>query len=144
MFERLVFALVVLFTCCLGVSVAGDSQTVAPISSPLIVPFDAWINLGPDSKVLFYSGWANGLFTTTKDPETLALGRCLEKLTFQQIVPMIDKRLADHREGLHNPIGTEIIEAVTATGSPCEGIRPYTGSNGFTVATTQSPRKVPE
>jgi hypothetical protein len=82
-----------------------------------------WINLTPDSKLLFYSGWANGLFTTTKHPGTLALGRCLEKLTFQQILPMIDKRLADHREGLHNPISTELIEAVTATGSPCEGIR---------------------
>jgi hypothetical protein len=144
MFQRLAFALVVLFTCCPGISVAGDSQTVAPIASPLIVPFDAWINFGPDSKVLFYSGWANGLFTNANDPGTLALGRCLEKLTFQQIVPMIDKRLADHREGLHNPISTEIIEAVTATGSPCEGIRPYTGSNGFTAETTPSLRKVPE
>jgi hypothetical protein len=35
---------------------------------------------------------------------------------------MIDKRLADHRDGLHNPISTELIEAVTATGGPCEGI----------------------
>jgi hypothetical protein len=104
-------------------SVAGDSQTVASLPSPLIVPFDIWINLQPDSKVLFYSGWANGLFTNAKDPGTLALGRCLEKLSFQQILPMIDKRLADHREGLHNPISTELIEAVTATGSPCEGIR---------------------
>jgi hypothetical protein len=103
-------------------SVAGDSQTVAPIPSPLIEPFEIWINLKADSKVLFYSGWANGLFTNAKDPETVALGRCLEKLSFQQILPMIDKRLADHREGLHNPISTELIEAVTATGSPCEGI----------------------
>ena len=57
---------------------------------------------------------------------------------------MIDKRLADHREGLHNPISTEIIEALTVTGGPCEGIRPYTGSNGFAVETTPSLRKVPE
>ena len=103
MFQRLAFALVVLFTCCPGMSVAGDSQTVVPLPSPLIVQFDIWGTLKPDSKLAFYSGWANGLFTTTKDSGTLALGRCLEKLSFQQILPMIDKRLADHREGLHNP-----------------------------------------
>src|SRR5580704_7886608 len=135
MFRRLPFALAVLFTCCPGMSLAGNSQTVAPVPSPLIVPFDAWINLGPESKVLFYSGWANGLFTTTKDPGTLALGRCLEKLSFQQILAMIDKRSADRREGFKNPIGTETIEAVTVRGSPGEGIRvSYAGSNGFTVS----------
>jgi hypothetical protein len=46
----------------------------------------------------------------------LALGRCLEKLTFEQILAMVDKRFADHRkdrEGYHNPISTAIIEALT-------------------------------
>jgi hypothetical protein len=88
----------------------------------LIQKFDLWGTLTPDSKLAFYSGWANGLFTTTKDPGTLALGRCLEKLTFQQILAMIDKQYADHREGYKNPISMEFIEAVTVTGSPCEGI----------------------
>ena len=90
--------------------------------SPLIEQFDIWGGLTPDSKLTFYSGWANGLFTTTKDPGTLALGHCLEKLSFKQILAMIDKRFADHREGFHNPISTELIEAVTVTGSPCEDI----------------------
>jgi len=123
MFQRLALALVVLFTCCPSVSVAGDSQTVAPLPSPLIENFDLWGTLPPDSKLAFYSGWANGLFTTTKDPGTLALGRCLEKLSFEQILAIVDKRYADHREGFKNPISTELIEAVTVTGSPCEGIR---------------------
>jgi hypothetical protein len=94
----------------------GDLQTVVPLPSPLIQKFDLWGTLTPDSKLAFYSGWANGLFTTTKDPGTLALGRCLEKLTFEQILAMVDKRFADHRkdrEGYHNPISTEIIEALT-------------------------------
>src|ERR1700685_3293100 len=98
MSQRLAFALVFLLTCCPGMSVAGDSQTVGPLPSPLIEPFDILVSLTPQRKLFFYSGWANGLFTTTKDPGTLALGRCVEKLTFQQILPMIDKRLADHRE----------------------------------------------
>jgi hypothetical protein len=122
MFQRLAFALVVLFTCCPGMSVAGDSQTVVPLPSPLIQKFDLCGNLSPESKLFFYSGWARGLFTTTKDPGTLALGRCLEKLNFQQILAMIDKRYANHRNGFKNPISTEMIEAVTVTGSPCEGI----------------------
>jgi hypothetical protein len=49
-------------------------------------------------------------------------GRCLEKLNFQQILAMIDKRYANHREVFKNPMSTEMIEAVTVTGSPCEGI----------------------
>ena len=122
MFQRLAFALVVLLACYPGMSVAGDSQTVVPLPSPLIQKFDLWGGLTPESKLDFYSGWANGLFTTTKDPGTLALGRCLEKLSFQQILAMIDKRYADHREGFKKPMSTEMIEAVTVTGSPCEGI----------------------
>jgi hypothetical protein len=122
MFQRLAFVLLALFTCYPGMSVADDSQTVVPLPSPLIQKFDLWGNLTPDSKLAFYSGWASGLFTTTKDPGTLVLGRCLEKLNFQQILAMIDKRYANHREGFKNPISTEMIAAVTVTGSPCEGI----------------------
>ena len=122
MFQRLAFALVVLFTCCSGMSVAGDSQTVVPLPSPLIERFDVWGSLTPENKLDFYSGWASGLFTTAKDPGTLTLGRCLEKLSLQQILAMIDRRYADHREGFKNPMSTEMIEAVTVTGSPCEGI----------------------
>ena len=81
-FQRLAFVLVVLFTCCLGMSVTGDSQTVVPLPSPLIENFDIWGSLTPDSKLYFYSGWPSGLFTTAKDPGTVALGRCLEKLNF--------------------------------------------------------------
>ena len=102
---------------------AGDSQTVVPLPSSLIEKFDVWGTLTPDSKLAFYGGWANGLFTTTKDPGTLALGRCLEKLSFEQILAMVDKRYADRREGFENPISTEIIETVTVMGSPCGGIR---------------------
>jgi hypothetical protein len=102
---------------------AGDSQTVVPLPSPLIEKFDVWGTLTTDSKLAFYNGWANGLFTTTKDPGTLILGRCLEKLSFNQIQAMVDKRSASHREGVENPISTEMIEAVTVAGSPCEGIK---------------------
>ena len=123
MFQRLAFALVVLFTCCPGMSVAGDSQTVVPLPTPLIERFDVWGTLTTDSKLAFYNGWANGLFTTTKDPGTLTLGRCLEKLSFKQIQAMVDKRSANHSEGFKNPISTEMIEAVTVAGSPCEGIK---------------------
>ena len=102
---------------------AGDSQTVEPLPTPLIEKFDVWETLTTDSKLAFYNGWANGLFTTTKDPGTLTLGRCLEKLSFKQILAMVDKRSANHREGFKNPISTEMIEAVTLAGSPCEGIK---------------------
>jgi hypothetical protein len=120
MLQRLALALVVLFTCYPSMGVAGDSQTVV---HPLIQHLDVWGTLPPDSKLIFYTGWESGLFTTTKDPGTLALGRCLEKLSFEQIVATVDKRYADHREAFKNPISTEIIKAVTVAGGPCEGIR---------------------
>jgi hypothetical protein len=102
---------------------AGDSQTVMPLPIPLIEKFDVWETLTTDSKLAFYIGWANGLFTTTRDPGTLTLGRCLEKLSFKQIQAMVDKRSANHTERFKNPISTEMIEAVTVAGSPCEGIK---------------------
>ena len=97
---------------------AGDSQPVASLPTPLIEQFYVWATLTTDSKLTFYNGWANGLFTTTKDPRTLALGHCLEKLSFTQIQAMVDKRSANH-----NPISTEMIEALTVAGSPCEGVK---------------------
>jgi hypothetical protein len=62
------------------------------------------------------------MFTDAKDPGTLALGSCLEKLGFEKIVAIVDQRYADHRENFKNPISTEIIQGVTGVGSPCKGI----------------------
>jgi hypothetical protein len=123
MFQRLALALVVLFACVLS-SFARPAPRQAPPSfpSPIIVPFDVWVGFPHESKIMFYSGWANGLFTNTKDPGALALRGCVEKLTFDQIVAMIDKWHADHREDWHKPMSTEMIDALTAAGSPCAGI----------------------
>lgn len=125
MFQRLALALVVLFTCVFG----GFARTARPQAppfypSPLIEKFDIWGILTHEQKIIFYNGWANGLFTTTKDPGTLALGSCLkEKLNWELIVAMVDKWHADHRDEWQNPMSTELIEAVTSSGSPCAGVR---------------------
>ena len=123
MFRRFALAVLIMVACCPAMSVAQDSQAVVPLPSPLIQDFDLWGTLSPDSQLTFYSGWANGLLTTTKDSGALALRGCLEKMTFKQILLMIDKRYADHHEAFHNPIGTEMIQALTVAGSPCEGIK---------------------
>jgi hypothetical protein len=125
MSQRLALALVVLFACVLG-GFAGTPRPQAPpfYPSPLIEKFDLWGTLTHDEKIIFYSGWANGMFTTIKDPRTLALGSCLkEKLNWELIVAMVDKRHADHREEWKNPMSTEIIDAVTAAGSLCAGVK---------------------
>ena len=80
MFPRLALALVILFACVLG----GFARTIRPQAptfypSPLIEKFEVWGVLTHEEKIIFYTGWANGLFTTTKDPGTLALGSCLEE-----------------------------------------------------------------
>ncbi len=124
MFQRLTLALVVLFACVLGGFARTERSQAPPFyPSPIIEKFDIWGTLTHDQKIIFYSGWANGLFTTTKDSGTLALGSCLkEKLNWELIVAMVDKRHADHREKWQNPMSTEIIETVTAPGSPCAGL----------------------
>ncbi|HEY6467552.1 MAG TPA: hypothetical protein VIY69_16240 [Candidatus Acidoferrales bacterium] len=77
-----------------------------------------------DEKVIFYSGWASGLFTTTKNQGTLAMGSCLqEKLNWELVLPMLDKWHDDHRGDWKKPMSTEMIEAFTAAGSPCAGIK---------------------
>lgn len=39
--------------------------------SPVIEKFDLWGTLTPDRKLMFYSGWANGLFTDHRRPGNL-------------------------------------------------------------------------
>ena len=121
MLQRLALALVVLSACVLG-GFAGTARPQATpfYTSPLIENFDIWGTLTPEGKIIFYTGWANGLFTTTKDPGTLALGSCLrEKLNWELIVAMLDKWAAEHPEARKNPMSTEIIRALTSAGSPC-------------------------
>jgi hypothetical protein len=102
--------------------------------SPVIARFGDWGAMTPDRKLIFYSGWSNGLFTTTKDPATLALGRCLENLSFEQIMAMINQRYAEHREWFKNPISVEVIKAVTVAGGPCGDIRVDTETKNVSCA----------
>ena len=123
MLQRFALALSVLLTCFLvGFTQPARQQAPTVYPSPLTEPFDIWVNFTHGEKTIFYSGWANGYFANSKDAGTSTLGSCLEKLTFEQIVATVDQWSADHHERFQNPIGTEIIQAVTASGSPCEGI----------------------
>jgi hypothetical protein len=125
MFQKLALAVVILFACSLG-GFARAARPQAPpfYPSPLIEKFDIWGTLTHEQKIIFYTGWANGLFTATKDPGTMALGSCLqEKLNWELIVARVDKWVADHPEARKNKMSTEIIEAVTAEGSPCAGYK---------------------
>jgi|SRR5580700_9756292 hypothetical protein len=54
-----------------------------------------------------------------KPGTTIALIRDQKDRNFRQILAMIDKRYAYHREGFKNPISTEMMEPVTATVSLC-------------------------
>jgi len=124
MFQRLALAVAVLFACALS-SFARPAQQQPPTfySSPFTADLEIWGVLTHDEKIIFYQGWASGLFTTTKDPGTLALGSCLqEKLNWELVLPILDKWHADHRENWHKPMSPEMIKALTAAGSPCAGI----------------------
>jgi hypothetical protein len=50
---------------------------------------------------------------------------CLETLTYDQAIAMIDKRFKDHPEKWSSLITPEILEALTVPGSACEGKNPF-------------------
>lgn len=65
MFQRLAIGLVVLFTCAcvLGSFARPARPQAAPFyPSPFISNLEIWGVLTHDEKVIFYSGWASGLF----------------------------------------------------------------------------------
>lgn len=97
-------------------------------ANPVVHPFQAWgIGTGVD-RVNLYFGWTNGFFQA-RGQRGLELMDCLErKMTTTQAIAMIDKRYKDHPELWSHFLGEQILEALTAEGSPCEDKNPLTSA----------------
>lgn len=96
-------------------------------------PFQVWpANQDYVQKASFYHGWTNGFFGGAiygTDPELQSrirdFGLCLEeKVTFRLAVAMIDTYYENHPESHEQPIFPMFLNALTAKGSPCEGMNP--------------------
>jgi hypothetical protein len=93
----------------------------APVNAdPVLHKFEYWGKITSLEKLAFYMGWTNG-FLPGKGPQ---LADCLSGISSDQSIAMIDKRYKDHPEKWSNPVGWEMLQALTAKGGPCEGKNP--------------------
>lgn len=93
-------------------------------ADPVLHKFELWGTMkSPLEKLIFYQGWTNG-FLAARGPRGLELATCLDGLSGEQAVAMIDKRYKNHPEQWSRPIGEQVLQALTVEGGPCEGKNP--------------------
>lgn len=98
--------------------------TCAPASANAVLhKFQLWGTMKPVEKLIFYQGWTNG-FLAARGPRGAELATCLEGLSGEQALAMIDKQYNDHPERWSHAIGEGMLQALTAEGGPCEGKNP--------------------
>jgi hypothetical protein len=91
--------------------------------------FELWGTLrNPVEKLIFYQGWTNG-FLGGRGIRGIELANCLEDLSAEQAIAMIDKRYKDRPDQWSRPIGEQIIQALTVKGGPCEGKNPLSSTS---------------
>jgi len=64
------------------------------------------------------------IFLADHDERAKDFYTCLNKISNNQSIAMIDKYYQQHPERLSNNLGSEILLAMTASGGPCEGKNP--------------------
>ena len=89
--------------------------------SGVIHKFSLWGAYPKDAKLSLYTGWTNGFFSG-KNMNT-ELASCVDDISDEQAIAMIDKFYADHPEKWSNLLSDEIVEALTVKGGPCYGKR---------------------
>lgn len=95
----------------------------APMQAdPAVHKFQYWGTLKPTEKTIFFNGWTNGFLGAR--PNGMPFAGCLETMSYDQAVAMIDKYYKDHPEHWSHAIGAAMLEALTIEGGPCEGKNP--------------------
>lgn len=89
-------------------------------AAPVIQKFELWGTLSKSEKLILYMGWTNG-FLQGRGAGAGDLGNCLETMTSDQAMAMVDKHYKDHPERWSRPFGGEILISVTVDGGPCGG-----------------------
>jgi hypothetical protein len=81
-------------------------------ADPVVHKFQLWGTINPLEKLIFYQGWTNG-FLVARGPSGVELATCLDKISGDQAIAMIDKRYKDHPERWSRPITQQMLEALT-------------------------------
>jgi hypothetical protein len=93
-------------------------------ADPAFHKFELWGKLPTKpEKLLLFSGWTNG-FWTGHGMRATKFSTCIEGMTTDQAIAMIDKYYNNHPEEWSYPLGVGIIDALTVTNSPCEHVDP--------------------
>ena len=94
-------------------------------ANPVVHKFELWgiVGVTESDKLNLYLGWTNG-FLLARGPRGAELAHCLESMTSEQAIAMIDKRYKDHPELWSKPFGEQILDALTVDGGPCQGKNP--------------------
>jgi hypothetical protein len=95
---------------------------------PVIHRFEAWKLQDDKSKLGLYIGWTNGFLTAGEPKFTDDLMSCLGTVSYQQAVAMIDKYFDAHPERWSASLTEGLLEALTVSGSACEGKNPLNPS----------------
>jgi len=92
--------------------------------------FELWepgIEFKKDTRAIWkmglYWGWTNG-FLQKRGPKGGPLVDCLETMSTDQAIAMVDKYYKDHPEKWSGVFSEQILAALTVAGSPCEGKTP--------------------
>jgi hypothetical protein len=94
------------------------------MADPAVHHFEIWrMQKTGDEKVALYLGWTNG-FLVAGGVARQPLWECLDTITYQQAVSMIDKYSNDHPERWNATFTEGMLEALTVHGSTCEGKNP--------------------
>ena len=93
-------------------------------AEPPLLKFEAWGNAAPESKVLLYVGWANG-FIQFRGAIVAPFVQCIQDISIAQAVAVIDKRWRENPEKWSEPIGEQLLAALTSGAGPCKGTDPF-------------------
>ena len=92
-------------------------------AQPVLHKFELWKSNTVTEKMSLYWGWTNSFFQA-RGERALKLVDCLDTMSYEQAIAMIDKHYKDHPEKWSRGLGEQILEALTMSGSPCEGKNP--------------------
>ena len=99
---------------------------LSPLRADSVIhKFEMWgSDTTPTLKLFLYWGWSNGFFQGRGKPGAKLLA-CVEALSYNQAIAMIDKRYKEHPEFWSRPIGEQILNTLTDAGAPCAGMNPF-------------------
>jgi hypothetical protein len=92
-------------------------------ADPVVHQLEVWGTFYHLNKIVFYIGWTNGYFAGKGEPSR-DLAFCLNSMSMEQAVAMIDKYYKDNPARWSELISFEIPKALTVVGGPCEGKNP--------------------